>query len=130
MENITSSAGLKNAIQTLEIEQALKGQLLKEQFILTYKGFKPANLLMGTLKDIVSGPYLIDNILGTTIGLASGYLSKKIVVGASGNIIRRFLGSILQVGVTNVIAQHPGSVKSLGQSIFKRIFHKKGPVPS
>jgi len=37
MENITSAAGLKNAIQLLEAEQADKGQLLKAQFYLTYE---------------------------------------------------------------------------------------------
>jgi hypothetical protein len=59
------------------------------------------------------------------MGLTTGYLSKKLVVGFSGNIIRKLLGSILQLGVTNVVAQHPDSLKSLGQFIFQRIFHKK-----
>jgi len=51
---------------------------------------KPVNLLKSTLKDITSSPYLIDNILGTTIDLATGYLSKKLVVRASGNIQETF----------------------------------------
>ena len=45
MQNITSTAGLKNAIQLLEAEQAVKGQLLKEQFYITYESLKPVNLL-------------------------------------------------------------------------------------
>jgi len=36
MQNITSSAELKNAIQLLEVEQAANGLLLKEQFNLIY----------------------------------------------------------------------------------------------
>ena len=125
MENITSITGLKNAIQLLEAEKAEKEQLLKDQFHLTYERLKPASLLKGTLKDIVSTPYLIDNILGTTIGLATGYLAKKIVIGTSGNLFRKLFGSVMQIGITNAVAHHPDTIKSLGQTIIQRILHKK-----
>lgn len=125
MQNITSTAGLKETIQLIEVEQAVKGQLLKEQFYLTYESLKPVNLLKSTLKDISSSPYLVDNLLGTALGLASGYLSKKIFIGSSGNSIRKLLGSILQFGVTNVVAQHPEAIKSFGQLILQQIFRNK-----
>ncbi len=125
MQNITSATGLKNAIQLLEVEQVVKLQLFKEQFHLTYESLKPVNILKSTIKDVASSPYLIDNILGTAIGLTSGYLSKKIFVGASGNMFRKLLGSVLQFSVTNVVAQHPETIKSFGQFIFQHIFRKK-----
>jgi hypothetical protein len=125
MPNISSVEELKNAILLLEIEQAEKGRLLREQFYLTYESLKPVNLLKSTIKELFLEPNLIDNFIGTSLGLASGYLSKKIVVGASGNIIRKLVGTILQFGVTNVIAQHPGGIKSLGQILYHRIFDKK-----
>ena len=125
MENITSSAGLKNSIQLLVIEQAILGQQLKEQFFITYESFKPANLLRNTLREAISSPHLIDDILGTAVGLATGFVSKKIVIGASGNLIRKLLGSITQLGVTTVVAQHPDTIKSIGQFIIQHIFHNK-----
>ena len=125
MQNITSVAELKNAIQILEFEQNLKGKILKEQFYLVYENFKPVNLLTGTLKDIVKSPYLIDNILGTAMGLATGYLSKKIFIGASGNKIKKIIGSILQFGITNVITQNSDSIKTFGRSLFQHFLRKK-----
>jgi hypothetical protein len=125
MENITSVTGLKNAIQLSEADLTVKEQILKKQWQLTYESLKPASLLKGTLKDIVSSPYLIDNLLGTTVGLATGYLTKKIVIGASGNLFRKLFGSVMQIGITNAVAHHPDTIKSLGQAIFQRIFHKK-----
>jgi len=125
MENITSAAGLKNAIQLLEAEQADKVQLLKEQFFLTYESFKPVNLLRSTLDDVTSSPYLIDNIIGTALGLASGFLSKKIFIGASGNKFRKLIGYILQFGVTNFVAQHHDTIKSFGHAIFQFFIRKK-----
>jgi hypothetical protein len=125
MEKITSTTGLKNAIQLLEAEKAADWQLFKEQLTITYKSFKPINLLTGSFKNMASSPYLIENILGTTLGLATGYLSKKIIVGESVNIFRKLFGSILQLGVTNIVAHHRGAIKSFGRLVLQRFLRKK-----
>jgi len=106
MESITTSDELKNAIQILEFDLAVKEQLLKEQVYLTIESLKPANLIRSTLHEITSSPHLIENILGTAAGLISGYFSKKIATGKSGNFVRNLLGTILQFGVTNVVARN------------------------
>jgi hypothetical protein len=125
MQNITSAAELKDAIQLLEAEQSIKGQLLREQLFLTYESLKPVNLLRNALKEISSTPYLIDNISGTAMGLLGGFLSKKIFVGASGNVIRKLIGSVLQFGVTNLVAQNSEIIKSVGQALIQHYFQKK-----
>jgi hypothetical protein len=125
MGKITSVAELKSAIELLEVEHALKGQLLKEQVYLTYESLKPINVLRRTLKELTSSPYLIDNLPGTIMGLASGYLSKKLFTGGSGNIFRKLLGSILQFGVTNVVAKNSDVIKSTGLAIFQHFLQKK-----
>jgi hypothetical protein len=125
MQNINSISELKTSIQLLEEEQAEKLLLLKEQFYLTYEGLKPVNLLKNTVNDIVSSPLLVDNIISTATGLVTGYISKKVFVGASGGVIRKLLGSALQYGVTNIIAKHPETVKSAGKFILNILFRKK-----
>ena len=110
----------------MEADQGIKGQLLKDQFYLAYESLKPVNLLKNTLHDISSSPNLIDNILGTAMGIASGFLTNKIFVGDQEVIIRKLLGSVLQFGVTNVVAQHPETIKSLGEVIMQFILRKKG----
>jgi hypothetical protein len=59
------------------------------------------------------------------MGLASGFLSKKIFVGASGSLFRKLIGSILQFGITNVVAQNSSIIKSIGQAIFQYFIRKK-----
>ena len=130
MQNITSVIELRHAIQILELEQEYKGQKLKEQFSQTLESYKPANLLKGTFKDMVTSPFLIENILLNLVGMATGYLSKKIFIGASGNIFRKLFGSILQIGVTNAVDRNPDAIKSIGQSIFQHIFKKKETAPA
>lgn len=124
MKPITTAEELRNAIRILEIDQTLKEQLLKEQFYLTYESLKPVNLIKSALNEVTTSPYLTDNILGATVGLISGYISKKIAVGRSGSTIRKILGSLLQFGVTNIVAQHTDKLKSVVESIFQNFLHK------
>lgn len=126
MENITSAIGLKNAIQQLEVEQTIEGQLLKEQFHITYERFKPINLLKNTIYEITTSPHLFDRILGTTVGLATGFVSRKVLmIGASGNLVRKLLASVMQLGVTNVVSHNPDTIKSIGQHMMQHFLHKK-----
>ncbi len=125
MYHISSKAGLKDTIHLLEDEHALKGQMLKEQLHQTYKSLKPVNLLKSTLDDITSSPYMIDNILITTLGLATGYISKKIAVRSSGNIFKKLFGTVLQIGITNLVAQNAKGIKTIGRFVFQQIFNKK-----
>jgi len=124
MQKITSGKELKSAIQLMEAEQAIKGQLFKEQVFTTYESLKPINLIKSTLKDLSSSPYMIENIAGSVVGIATGYVSKKIVVGASANIFRKLFGTILQFGITNLVAQRSDAMKSVGHYIVQQVFRK------
>jgi hypothetical protein len=126
MESITTADRLKDAIQLLEIEQAEKWQLLKKQSLITVEIFKPANLLKSAAKELVSSPRLIENLLGTIVGLATGFLTKKIITGSSVNIARKLLGSVLQFGVTTIATQNTDSIKTFGRFLFQRILNRNG----
>jgi hypothetical protein len=125
MQNITSIADLKNAIQLSEAEQTLRMNMLKEQFYIALDVFKPVNLIAGTLSNIVKSPFLVENLVGTAMGLATGYLSKFIIIGKSGYGIRRLIGTLMQFGVTSLVARNSGSIKSFGRSLFQHFFRKK-----
>jgi len=129
MQNITSIAGLKNTIQLLEAEQAYKRQKLNEQFHIVYDSLKPSNIIMSSIKNIGSEPSLIDNFVGTAIGLVGGYISKKLVVGSSDNLFRKLFGSMLQFGVITAVTKNPAAVKSITHFIFNLISHKKETNP-
>jgi hypothetical protein len=106
MQNINSVAQLKMAIKLSEVDRDLKEQILKAQFFFIRESLRPANIIKNGLNKMVSSPNLINNILGTVLGLATGYMSKKIVVGTSTNILRRVLGNILQFGITKAVVKN------------------------
>lgn len=125
MKTINSYKEIKYSIQLLEAERHAKGQLLKEQFLDIYDSFKLINIINSTIKDISSSPDLTDNIIGTATGLASGYITKKVIVGSSNSMFRKILGTVIQLGVTNFVAKHPDAIKNISRSIFNKVFHKK-----
>lgn len=125
MQKNNAALELRKSIQLIENEQIVKGQELKEQFVLTLESM-PLNLIETVIKDITSPSNSRDSILATVAGMASGYISKKIVVGTSDSIGRKFMGKILQIGVANVVANHSEDIKMLGQFILQRVFRRKG----
>jgi len=125
MDNITSISDIRDAIELLEIEQEVKVQQLRQQFQETYESLKPVNLLKSAVKEISSTPLISSNLLGMTTGVGLGFLARKIVIGASGGIFRKIIGTILQFSVTNFIARHPTEIKSIGQLVNKSLFGRK-----
>ena len=124
LQKIISAASLREAINQLEARQANEGKILKDQFNLAYESIKPVNLIKNTFKQAAASVDLKENMLNTSLGLTTGYLSKIIFEGASNNPLKRLLGSALMFGITNLVAKNPGTIKSLG-TIFLKIIKKK-----
>jgi hypothetical protein len=125
MSNITTVAGLKSAIRFLEVEQASKGNLFKEQLSLLYESLKPINILKNTLKQVFSTQNQIDNFSGSALGVVSGLLLKQLFFGKSNNKFSRLIGSILQMSISNIVTQNSDYIKSVGEGLIKYFFHRK-----
>ncbi|MEX2485397.1 MAG: hypothetical protein WED10_12575 [Brumimicrobium sp.] len=128
MEKITNLSNVQElnaSIYHLENKRARESDLLKEQFNKTYNSLKPINLVRSTFKEFVSAPDVKEDLLKSSIGLASGYLSKKVVIGSSSNPIKQILGSVLQMGVTNIVSKNADGIKSKFADLIGMIFKKK-----
>jgi len=95
--------------------------MLKENFGIAYESIKPINLIKSTLNEIAASQDLKDNFLNTAVGLTAGYLSKTLFVGVSHNPLKRLLGTVLMYGITNLVAKHPETIKSVGSGILNLI---------
>lgn len=121
MEKQNASLLLNEKIREKELERTAQRILLKEQLKITMEKLKPINLIKSTL----SSPDLQSSALDAAIGMTSGFIAKKAVVGFSHNPFLKFVGAILQVGVTNLVSRNPETIKSIGGFILKKIFAKK-----
>ena len=116
---------LKASIVLLEAKQAEEGALLKEQFKITYESLKPANLIKNALGELTDSTDFKPDLMGETLSLAIGYLSKKAVVGSSTNPLRKIFGTLLQMGVTSVISNNAEGIKSSAINLINNIFKKQ-----
>lgn len=129
MKKIANTTELNAAILFLENKQTEDGFLLKEQFKITYESLKPANLIRSTFKELIAAPDFKEDLLNTSLSLAVGYLSKKIAIGSTNNPFKQILGTILQMGVTSIVAKNSDGIKSTVLNLIHTLFAKKEKVP-
>lgn len=115
---------LTEAISLLKKKQAIELRLLKEQIHVVHESIKPANIIKNAFHQVISGPDIKNNIVDSIIGMASGFVSKKIFIGGSHNPLTHIIGTLLQMGVTNVTSKNSGIIRSIGEKALK-FFSKK-----
>ncbi len=125
MNKVNSVVQLKESIALLERQQANDEQLLKEQFKITYAALSPANLIKNTFHELVQAPDFKEDILDTAMGIVTGYVSKKIVVGNTQNPIKQIMGIILQLAITSVVSKNADSIKSTIMLFINKMTSKK-----
>ncbi len=103
MRKISSTAELKASIRELELKTERQEQALKEQARTAAKSLKPMNLLKLGVSKFTSTPAMKTTAINTFIGLAAGYITRKLVVGKSRNIFKKTLGAAVQAGITKYI---------------------------
>ncbi len=117
---------LAEAISLLENKQAEELKLLKEQFHQTYESLKPINLIKSTFQEVQASPNIKRDVLNTAVGLATGYLSKKVLTNDSSQTpIKKMLGTILQFAIAKVVSSNSDSIINSGESFIQGIMKNK-----
>ena len=129
MQNITTVAGLKDAIKVLEVEQKEKGKQLREQLLLTYESLMPVNLLRRTLKELFSASHLVQDFSGTTLGIIIAYLTKKLFIRESKSKFRKIVASVFQLGISKLVVQKAEYIRAVGEIIIQHLFRKTEQPP-
>ena len=128
MNKITSIAELKESINQLEIKQAHEKVLLVEEVKTTYENLKPINLIKNKLNSFLKETDLKENILDATMSIAAGYLSKKVIIGATHNPLKQLFGTLLQVGVTSLVSKNSDGIKSTVLNVVSNLLRKKDEI--
>lgn len=125
MENIKNTADLKAAIASLTIQQATELFLLKEEFRVTKDKFKLSNIIKSGFKEVTSTPNIGSNIFKAVIGLTTGFVTKKLLVGKTANPVKNLLGKVLEVFVASKVTSNADTLKAVGRVLLKKVLPKK-----
>jgi hypothetical protein len=116
---------LDETIEVIKIQQTEQLALLKEQFYNTYESLKPVNLIKDTFNQLITSPELKGNLMNNIIGLATGYVSRKILFRSSAGPVMKVAGKLLQFVVSNFVSKHPDGIKNAGENILAKIVSAK-----
>lgn len=113
---------LAENIDLLTIRQTAELNLIKEQFHITYESLKPINYVKNALREIVNSPDIKKNLLQSALGMASRYLTKKIVTDDSSNPFKKVLGFVLQFVVARVVSNKSDTIIQDGVGQYQKLF--------
>ncbi|MDP4205965.1 MAG: hypothetical protein Q8859_08205 [Bacteroidota bacterium] len=115
---------LKEAIVRLENKQAIEKQLLRKQFIAAYESLKLVNIIKNTFRELSGSEDVKDNFFRTFIAIFAESIIRKIHLGASANPLKKFIGVVLQSGITNFITNNSEHIKSFGIFLLRILLKK------
>jgi hypothetical protein len=116
---------LEELLIQLENKQKLELIILREQFRTTLEGFKPLNLIKGAWHEVSDSADVRSDLVGSVIGLATGYVTKKLVLGGTHNPFKKVIGTVLQFAIANLVAKKGETIRSKGEMFLKSIFAKR-----
>lgn len=123
MKNETDT--LNEEIIVMENKRNVQLQLLTKQFHISYESLKPINLLMSTFRDVTSSPELKNNVINTALGIGTGTLSKKLLVGGSHNPFKRMIGTFIQYTIANVVSKHGAGIKFKAVNLLSGLLNRR-----
>jgi len=95
---------LCESIENLQKERDYHKSLMERQWQVTVDGLKPSAILNGVVADITKSTRSNSGSLPKLIlGIAGGYLSKKIVIGKSNSGLKKIIGYLMQKKVAKYI---------------------------
>jgi hypothetical protein len=112
MEKIETISELKSAIQQLEIEQSTQLILLKEEFYTICERLKPINIIRDTWEESNLISELKTKAVNSILGVSSGLIAKKLILGKTNNPITKMLGLLIEIFVSKTIVKHADEIKS------------------
>lgn len=116
----SESTLLREEILRLELQQQTDRQALVAEFRATYEQLTPATLIQRTVHDLATVPHFKSDL----ISIGAGFLTRKLIVGNSQDVVKHVFGSLVQAGVTHFIAKNADHISSVGSEVFNLFFTK------
>lgn len=125
MKKKNETDSLNELILILEQQHNTDLILLKEQLHIAYESVKPVNLIKNIVHDVTASPEIKEDIFGNIIGVATGFISRKLMINHNSSPIKKVLGTIAQFAITNAVSKHSTDIKAVGIAFINTFFKKK-----
>jgi hypothetical protein len=123
---ITNGEELEEAIAALEIKAAAQKRDIQELLAGLSESLKPINLVKESARFVFSGKNR-EGLVNVLIGLGTGFLSRKLLLGKSRGVVGKTLGKAVQYGLAGVISKNAEKIKETAGLWIDRLFKKNKP---
>ena len=121
MNKIVTVDDLRLRIAVLEASRMQQEEDIKLTAAAAIESLRPSNLIKNTFNDTVRAPGFGKDLLRGVAGLAVGFLSKKLFVMGSSSIVKKALGTVVELGVAKAVASNAGKIASSGMKLLNRV---------
>ena len=118
---INNTTELENAIASLSQKSSAQTAALKNQFGDVIECLKPANLLKTAVNNFAANQGVAKVAVGTIVAVEAGALSRKMIVGKSGNMFRRIMGKMVEFAVARSVIGNSAFIAGKGIEILRKI---------
>lgn len=117
MTEIKNTLQLLEAIESLKIKQKLEEQELKEEFTALFEKIQPINVIRETVNDLVESKSLQTDVIDLSVGTATGFAIRKLIVGETKNPIGQILGRMIEQTVSQKIISNRVVIHNIGRNV-------------
>jgi hypothetical protein len=136
-KKVTNAEELAQKIAELELKAAAQKKDIGETFEAVSENLTPLNLVKSGVQSVFSGEHK-DEILNVLIGLGTGILSRRLILGKASGFVGKTVGKAIQWGMTGLVSKNAEKIKEKAGELIDKIFkrHKPGsnhspaPVPN
>jgi hypothetical protein len=125
-KKVTNADDLAMAIAELELKAASQKKDIQEAFAVVSENLKPLNLVKNGLRSVFSGNHKAE-LVNILIGLGTGFLGKKLLLGRARGIVGKTAGLALEWGLAGLVSKNAEKIKEKAGDLIDRIFKKNKP---
>lgn len=114
MSKINPTESLQSSIAVLEQKKDDDFRNLKYHLKETGQSLKPANLIKGAIRDVASSEQIRSILIKAAIGLAAGYVAKKLITRQRKTTKNLLIGNAIQYGISFLASPKNNLLRSAG----------------
>ncbi|MCH8546519.1 MAG: hypothetical protein LAT54_07280 [Cryomorphaceae bacterium] len=125
MNRINNTSELQAKISEMQAKSDEAAVLLKEELSGIVDGVHPVQLLKNGIRELVTSSEVKNELLGLSLAMSSGYMTKKLMIGNSNNIFQRIMGNVISVIVSKNIALNADKIQTTVLAVISSIMDRK-----
>ena len=119
------SLQLRERIKYLENKQAEEAHYLKTELNAAFESLKPVNFIKNIFHELFSPPDGKNDIVNSVVGMISGFIARKFIVGKSKNPFKKLAAGFAQIAISNGLSKNADSILDKGIGLLKKIIPSK-----